>query len=212
MTEHTVSTSPTQGSPPERVSIEEYVEKYAHDHYEWVAGELIKMSPVTEEHDALTGYLYMLFEAYFSYRPIGQTRRDPFVMRMDNIDRSREPDIQVILNTNPGQLTRTAMIGPADICIEVVSEESVSRDYGDKFVEYEKAGVSEYWLFDYLRKVAAFHRLNDEGVYQPVRVEAQDYYETPLLPGLRLDLPLLWQEKLPGFRAIGEAVRQMLGE
>lgn len=28
----------------------------------------------------------------------------------------------------------------ADICIEIVSPESVTRDYGDKFVEYEKAG------------------------------------------------------------------------
>jgi Uma2 family endonuclease len=188
------------------------MEKYAHDHYEWVEGRLIEMSPVTEEHDALTGYLFMLLQAYFSFRPIGQTRRDPFVMRMDAINRSREPDIQVILDSNPGKLTRIAMIGPADICIEVVSEESASRDYGNKFVEYEKAGVKEYWLFDHFRKVAAFHRLNDEGIYQPVSVEAQGYSETPLLPGLRLHIPTLWQEKLPGFRAIGDAVKEMLGE
>jgi hypothetical protein len=37
-------------------------------------------------------------------------------------------------------------------------------------------------------------------------------YETPLLPGLRLDVAVLWQDKLPGYYAIGQAVREMLGQ
>lgn len=61
-----------------------------------------------------------------------------------------------------------AIIGPADICIEVVSEERIARDHGEKFAEYEKAGVREYWIVDPLRDTCRFNRLNEAGVYIPV--------------------------------------------
>lgn len=48
------------------VSAEEYMEKYAAEGYEWVNGELIKISPVTYELDHLVGYLRQLFNAYFT--------------------------------------------------------------------------------------------------------------------------------------------------
>lgn len=63
-------------------------------------------------------------------------------------DTVREPDVQVILDNYPGEFTEIGMIGPADICIEIVSPESVTRDRGEKFSEYEQAGVTEYWIID----------------------------------------------------------------
>jgi Uma2 family endonuclease len=104
------------------------------------------------------------------------------------------------------------MIGPADICIEVVSEESVERDYGTKLMEYEAGGVLEYWLFDPIRKRALFNRLNADKVYDLVSPDADGYYETPLLPGLKLHIPTLWEEPLPDFFAIAEIVKKMLNE
>ena len=47
----------------------------------------------------------------------------------------REPDIQMILDEHRNRLTRTQVEGAADLVVEVVSEESTSRDYGDKFAE-----------------------------------------------------------------------------
>jgi Uma2 family endonuclease len=104
------------------------------------------------------------------------------------------------------------MHGPADICVEVVSEESVPRDYGEKFAEYEKSGVGEYWLIDPLRQLAHFYRLNEEGIYQPAALDEQGNYTTPVLPRFRLHVPALWGEKLPGFYAVARAVEQMLAE
>jgi len=194
------------------ISAEEYMERYAHDFYEWVKGRLIKMSPVTDIHDLLTGYLYQLFAAYFALNPVGVIRRAPFVMRTDVTESRREPDLQIILKTNPGQLTPTAMIGPADICMEVVSLESVSRDHGEKYEEYEKGGVREYWIFDPIHRETRFNRLNDQKVYLRVEPDADGFYQTPLLPGLRIHTPTLWQDPLPDFFEIGQAVRDMLGK
>jgi Uma2 family endonuclease len=193
-----------------RVSAEEYMEHYAHDYYEWVGGEIIKMSPVQLVHKLLETYLLKFLEAYFALKPIGTVVGAPFVMRVDATDSRREPDLQVILKTNPGQLTDTAMIGPADICIEVVSPESVARDYGEKFAEYERGGVREFWLVDTHRNSCLFYRLNEEKVYTLQPLDTEDHYHTPLLPGFALHVPTLWQDPLPDYFAIAEAVKTMV--
>jgi Uma2 family endonuclease len=201
------SPSPTaQGS----ISAEEYMEHYAQDHYEWVKGKIIKMAPVTDTHDRITGYLYKLLDAYLSLRPIGVIRREPFVMQLDVVNTRREPDLQVILKDNPDQLTHTAMIGPADIVIEVVSLDSSDRDYGKKFSEYEQAGVHEYWIIDPLRSSALMQRLNAAGRYELKYSMGDDEYSTALLPGFKLHVATLWQAELPDYYAIAEAVREML--
>jgi Uma2 family endonuclease len=215
MAEQITATPPVPAQLPlnseHRVSAEEYMERYAHDHYEWARGELIEMTPVNIRHDSLAAYLMDVFRAYFALRPIGGVYREPFVMRLDAVDTFREPDLQVILKSNPGNLTDTAMIGPADICVEIVSPESVARDYGQKFAEYEKAGVKEYWLVDWTREAALFYRLSKEGVYKLIASNAEGAYETPLLPGLQLHVPTLWQQELPNLFEIGESVRAMMG-
>jgi Uma2 family endonuclease len=195
---------------PVRVTADEYMEHYAHDFYEWVDGELIEMSPVTDPHSQLMIYFLDLLRAFFLLKPIGTVKIQPFVMRIDVVKSRREPDLQVILDTNSGQLTKTAMIGPADIITEIVSEESVERDYGKKFVEYEKGGVQEYWLIDILRNIAHFYQLNVEGVYKLGTLDEDDNYQSPLLPGLKIHVPTFWQEPLPDMFQVGEIVKAMM--
>ena len=192
------------------VSFEDYLEKYAADFCEWIDGTVEKMSPIHDKHDLLTRYLALFFEAYFDLRPIGCIRQAPFVMRLPTIGRSREPDLQVILNNNTHTLTSTYMDGPANICIEVVSPESVQRDHGAKFEEYEKGGVPEYWLLDPIRSDTHFYRINASNVYVAHQPDEAGNYQSPQLPGLLLHVPTLWMTPLPGFMTIGEAVRQML--
>lgn len=179
------------------VSEADYMASYAADFHEWVEGVVIKMSPVTFSHSELTNYLYILPRTFLQLRPLGRVVSAPFVMKASGEARRREPDLQVVLNSNPGQLTETAMLGPADICIEVVSEGSAETDYGTKFVEYERDGVQEYWLFDPLRRDYRFFRLNEAHIYQSQTVGSDGSYTTPLLPGLKVHVPTLWQSPLP---------------
>lgn len=206
----TVSAPETEQTAPIRVSAEEYLARYAEEHYEWTKGAIVKMSPISLKHAELVDYLRDVLKAYFALNPIGRVLGEPFVMRLDAVESIREPDLQVILHTNPGQLTDTAMIGPADICIEVVSQESTARDYGEKFEEYEKAGVGEYWILDPIRHECRFHQLQESKLYSTLYPDADGYYRTPRLPHLALHVPTLWQEKLPDIFAIGEAVRAMV--
>jgi Uma2 family endonuclease len=213
MTDQAVTSAEIQSGNehPTHVSAEEYLATYAHDHYEWDNGELIKISRATNQHNNLVKYLTSLFSIYFGLRAIGVFQIAPFLMRVDSIGLKREPDLQIILNDNPGEFTETAMIGPADICIEIVSPESIERDYGTKLKLYESAGVKEYWLLDYLRRAPHFYRLNEKGLYILQSIES-GIYQTPLLPGLRIDVATLWSDPLPDAGKIVDAIRVMLGE
>lgn len=192
------------------VSEAEYMEKYAAHYCEWVNGVVIRMSPASLRHNFLIDYLTDLFRIYFTLNPIGRLLSSPFVMNLSNIGVKREPDLQIVLNANPHQLSETAMNGPADICVEIVSPESVERDRGEKFSDYERGGVGEYWIIDPLRDEALLYRLNDEGVYIPQPTDAEGLYRTPLLPKFALHVPTLWQEPLPDPLAVVNAVQAML--
>jgi Uma2 family endonuclease len=194
------------------VSFEEYLARYAADFYEWEGGRLIKMTPIHERHDALTTYLRVLLETYLVLQTIGMVRGAPFTMKLETAPSGREPDLQVILEGNP-HYTPTGMFGPADLCIEVVSLESIERDHGTKLEEYEKGGVREYWIIDSLRREARFLRLDEEsGRYIAYREGAEGNYQTPLLPRLRLHVPTLWRDPLPNPLMVAEGVKAMMGE
>lgn len=189
-----------------------YMRDYAEHFCEWVDGTVIKMSPVYEKHDEITQYLTILFNAYFELRPTGKIRLAPFVMCLQLEDKrtNRESDLQIILNSNPNSLTPTYMDGAADIVIEIVSQESIQRDYAEKFHEYEQAGVSEYWIIDPLKKDVRFYRLNSQDAY--ILQEVEDVYITPCLPDLQFHISTLWQMKLPGTITVAKQVLEMLGK
>lgn len=192
------------------VSEAEYMAQYAEQRYEWAQGVVIKMSPVSLIHDKLVAYIRNLFEAYFALRSIGEVVGDPFVMRLAAAESNREPDLQVILGDNRANLKDTYMDGPADICMEVVSPGSVAVDYGEKLAEYEKGGVGEYWIIDPIRRSCLFYRLTDQDLYSPHLPSANESYTTPRLPGFVLHVPTLWQQPLPDYGAVWQAVQTML--
>jgi Uma2 family endonuclease len=192
------------------VSEAEYLEKYAAHFCEWVNGTVIRMAPATFRHNSIIGYVGTLLEAYFELNPVSIVAYSPFLQRLTEIRVNREPDLMIVLDSNPNALTETALIGAADICIEVVSPESVARDRGEKFEEYEKGGVGEYWIFDYPRAEALFYRRNEEGIFIRQPEDADGNYQTPLLPGLSIHVATLWEQKLPGPGATARAVEAML--
>jgi Uma2 family endonuclease len=199
-------TTPTGTIIAVNVSEDAFLRDYMDGAYEWIAGTVYRMSPVTSRHNALTTYLTILLSAYLEQRPVAALRTAPFVMRTDNA--LREPDLMLVLADNPHPLTATAMRGPADLVIEVVSQESSARDYGDKRIEYEAAGVREYWLIDPLREQMTVHDLYHSDQYA-TRLPT-DTHTTPLLPNFRLTVPTLWQATLPGPAAIVQAVAEMV--
>ena len=199
-------------TPTKTISVDEYLDTYAAEFYEWDEGTLIQMAPISNQHTQITYYLIDLLRIYLVYRNIAKLMMAPFVMRLTHKNTFREPDVQVILHDNPNEYTETGMIGAADICIEVVSPESVERDRGQKFQEYETEGVREYWIIDPIHAECLFYRLNEKSRYERIETDENDHYTTPILPDFVLHVPTLWREELPNILEIVEAMQNLLGE
>jgi Uma2 family endonuclease len=210
--DHKLSVSDLERIIAHDVSLEVYMEQHSAYFREWIEGAVIDVSPTTWQHSQIVYYLQQLIKAYFELRPIGVVSSAPFVMRLETFpNRRREPDLLVILKTNPATLHESYLDGAADLCIEVVSEDSVARDHGDKFYEYEQGGVGEYWIIDPLRKECRFYVRDESGRYVRQSEQPYGHYTTSVLPGLRLNIELLWQDTMPGPAATAQAVREMLG-
>ncbi len=118
-------------------------------------------------------------------------------MRLANQERGREPDIMFVATSNLGRLTPQYLDGPADLAVEILSSESVGRDRGEKSVEYEAAGVREYWLIDPERKQAEFYILDENEQYQLVLSGKNGIFRSRVIEGFYLRIEWLWQEPLP---------------
>jgi Uma2 family endonuclease len=80
--------------------------------------------------------------------------------------------------------------------IEIIGPESRGRDRGEKFYEYEEAGIAEYGLIDPIRRQAEFYQLVD-GTYRLMPIADDGIFRSQVLNGLWLNVNWLWQDPLP---------------
>lgn len=189
-----------------RISYEDFLEWDGEDqHLEWVEGEVIKMSPVSNRHQDVGGFLLAALRIYVEARHLGDIRSEPYQMKAAPHLPGRAPDIFFIANTNRAHMKSTYLDGPAELVVEIISPESRARDRGDKFFEYEAGGVPEYWLLDPIREQAEFYQLGENGIYQVVPSDSEGKYHSIMLPGLWLQIDWLWATPLPPLLSILKA-------
>ena len=185
-------------APPLKMTYEEFLAWADEDtRAEWVEGEVIYMSPVSDLHQDLADFLTALLRFFTETHQLGVVRSAPFQMKIGPRLSGREPDVLFISSEHLDRLKKTFLDGPADLVIEIVSPESRARDRGDKFYEYEQGGVREYWLLDPQRKQAEFYQLGEDGIYHLATIAQDGIYRSVVLKGLEMKVDWLWQEPLP---------------
>lgn len=185
-------------SEPKKMTYEEFLAQADEDvSAEWVDGEVIEMSPASDRHQEIVGFLSALFQFFVQAHESGIVRIAPFQMKTGKDLPGREPDIIFLSNDHLDRLKSVYIDGPADLVVEIISPESRSRDRGAKFYEYEQGGVREYWLIDYLRKQAEFYQLGEDGIYRAVSSVEDGIYQCRVLDGLWIKVEWLWQEPMP---------------
>ncbi len=171
---------------------------------EWVNGEAIIHMPPLDMHQEIAGFLFRLLAQYVEFLHLGRVRIAPFEMRHLPSRASREPDILFVRRENQHRLTRERLEGPADLVVEIVSRDSVTRDRRDKFLEYAQAGVEEYWIVDPRpprQHVALYHRAAAGG-YQEIAPDSQGRSHSVVLSGFWLRPQWLWLEPLPEVQVV----------
>ena len=91
----------------------------------------------------------------------------PFDVKLDESKNAVQPDIVVILKTNPNQIRNGRYSGVPDLLVEILSSGNKDHDLITKKDLYEKFGVKEYWVIDPDTKLALGFSLNN-GHYNKV--------------------------------------------
>jgi Uma2 family endonuclease len=172
------------------MSYEEYLNDPTIDeHTEWVDGEVIPMMSISDAHQEVAGFLIELLRTVAGTRKLGKVYYDPFQMKLG---RGRAPDVLLVRHEHAERVHRLFLDGPADLVIEVISEGTEGIDRGEKFFEYERGGVPEYWIIDPDREVAEFYLLDEKGVYRSANVPVDGTFASPALDGFVLKVQWLW--------------------
>jgi Uma2 family endonuclease len=197
MPQHPTLDSPYIREQPLAMSYEDYLALPDHLHAEWVDGEVIIFMPPKPRHQDIVGFLYYLLSSFTDLLGLGKVLLAPLEMKLAHS--SREPDILYIASEHRERLTEERLLGPADLVVELVSDDSVTRDRVTKFGEYEQAGVREYWLIDPrpVQQQARLYALSDAGTYATLEPDDAGRVHSAVLPGFWLRPAWLWQEPLP---------------
>lgn len=180
--------------PQGKISYEEFLQWLDEDTWaEWVNGEVQIMSPVGIEHGLVAMYLKTLLASYVSAKSLGVVLDEPFQMKSGHDLPGRSPDIFFVSAARTHLIQEHFLNGPADLVVEVISPESRARDRGEKYYEYEQAGVKEYWIVDPDRKQVEFHVLTPQGIYHPAFVGSKGEYHSTAVEGFWIRVEWLWQ-------------------
>lgn len=190
--------SSLKARPSGPISFEEFLAWLDEDTpAEWVDGEVVLMSPASDEHQLIKIFLVQVIGIFVESGRLGRVLDAPFVMKTMVRPSGREPDMLFVSQERLALIQPTYLDGPADLVVEIISLESIGRDRGEKFVEYEAAGVREYWLIDPLRQQAEFYQLGADQRYRAMVSGSDGIYHSMVLGGLWLKIDWLWQRPLP---------------
>ena len=162
---------------------------------EYVDGEVIVHSPVSTRHSDVVLFLAGLMRIIVQQHDLGRVLGPELQVRLRPGLR-RVPDLLFVAKERADMIHPTLVEGAPDLIVEIVSPDSVERDWREKYLEYQVTGVGEYWVVDLEYQRLAVYRLGEERRYQDVPAE-EGIYRSQVLPGFWLHPEWLWQEPLP---------------
>ena len=193
---------PVVTNAPPKISYEDFLVQYDGVHAEWVDGEVeLKMS-VSDVHQRIGNFLFRLMAEYVEAYDLGRIFQLEFQMKLTKARSGREPDLFFVPKSKLMNTQFSYFDGPADLVIEIVSTDSVKRDYENKFNEYQSGGVLEYWLIDPLTEQVSFFQSDADGIFQRTLSNADSVYHSSALPGFWVREEWFWQSPAPSMSAM----------
>jgi Uma2 family endonuclease len=186
---------------PRRMTEDEFVAWCDEDmKAEWVDGDVVVMAPANIELVEFDVWLLRLLGDFVEHHDLGVLLSPQAQVRLAGSRSRREPDALFIQKARLEIVKPTYIEGPPDLVVEIVSPDSAARDWREKYLEYEAAGVQEYWIFDPAARRAEAYRLTD-GRY--ARIDEQDgRIPSSVLPGFFIRPAWLAGPKLPKVAAV----------
>lgn len=167
---------------------------------EFKDGEVITKMPAVLKHELLFKFLLILLDLFVTRHKSGIVVGSQYAVRLRSGLR-RVPDLMFIAQDHIDIVQERFVQGAPDLAIEIVSTDSMARDWRDKYLEYQAAGVREYWVFDPQSGYSEWYRLAQDGTYELIPLQ-EGVYRSVLLDGFYLREEWLLRENLPDPLAI----------
>jgi Uma2 family endonuclease len=168
---------------------------------EWEGGKVITMAPVSDAEDDLNNWLSGVLRPFVEFHDLGVVKGPQFMVRLGAQRRRRMPDLMFVSKARQHLIQKTHIDGAPDVAFEIVSADSQTRDRRKKFLEYEKAGVREYWMIDPLSEQLEAYALQ-RGKYAQIDEDATGAIRSTVLRGFFLRGPWLFRRPLPKVIAV----------
>ncbi|MEH2300400.1 MAG: Uma2 family endonuclease [Nostoc sp.] len=169
--------------------------------YELVDGEIVEVR-ATRNHDDVANFILFAYNDEIRRFNLNYVVNNTAVFKTitaDGTEQGRKPDVSVI-NKDVWRSNRSAYSAleqPIQLAIEVTST-NWEDDYIDKLDEYQRLGITEYWIVDYLAigsredlgnpKVPTVFvfLLDAEGKYQRTQLRGSERIVSQTFPELTL--------------------------
>ncbi len=169
-------------------------------------GVIYITSPDNTDAADLNGWLGILVFCFVEANDLGKVYFSRVAYRLGP-KRGPEPDIGFVPKELESTRRRGYIDGLPTLAVEIVSPDSVGRDYVQKRPIYESAGVGEYWIIDPDEKQATFLVLRG-GRYLQLKPK-NHIFSSEVLPGFCIDVRWLWKTPRPRTH---DVLRWMSGE
>jgi len=187
------------------VTFEEFCERVSEGQKaDLLDGVIYIASPENLDANKLFFWLAWVLSGYAEELGLGEIYGSRVAFRLDE-NNSPEPDLAFVRKERLGGERRGYFNGAPDVAIEIVSPESVQRDYRDKRDKYEASGVGEYWILDEHEQVAIFLRRGASGKFREVKLRKGEFH-SEAFPGFWFRPEWLWEEPRPRRAQILEAI------
>lgn len=168
-------------------------------------GVIYMSSPDNIENNDLNAWLCTILTAFVEAKELGKVYVSRVAYRIGK-KRGPEPDLGFIPKKMAKKTRRGYIDGPPALAIEIVSPDSVQRDYIQKRAIYEEAGVKEYWILDPDETRATFLTLK-KGRFEEMPLK-NGIVESRVLPGFYLQASWVWESRPNSFTFL----KRLLGD
>lgn len=185
----------------QKLSFDQFLEQCPQGLYELIDGEIVEVR-ATRNHDDVASLLLFSFNDEIRRLNLSYVVNNTAVIRTltnDGIEQGRKPDVSVIDRTvwRSNRSDYNALEEPIQLAVEVTST-NWDDDYIDKLDEYQRLGIPEYWIVDYLAIASREYLgnpkiptifvflLNTEGKYQRTEFRGEQRIVSPTFPELTL--------------------------
>ena len=167
---------------------------------ELIKGRIFGMSAPSRYHQEIGVNLTIILANHLFDTPC-KVYPAPFDVRLTHTDHAKnkeittvvQPDLCVICDRK--KLDKKGCIGAPDIVVEILSPGNSRKEMKEKFAVYQESGVLEYWIISPIEKTVQVFRLNEQGIYIGLAPLVEgDMLVTPILPGLEIDLDLVFRD------------------